>query len=124
MTNLELNMNVRNALSASDINTPSLKGGTAYDGLTGKWSVTGAGSDIWNSSDQFQFASQAFTGDTTLSVKVDSQANTNAWAKAGLMLRNDETAGSAFASILATPSNGVSFQKIRFFADQPGQSPA
>jgi hypothetical protein len=36
--------------------------------------------------------------------------NADPWAKAGVMFRNDNTAGSAFADVVVTPGNGVSFQ--------------
>src|SRR5262249_27008402 len=32
------------------------------------------------------------------------------WAKAGVMVRNDTGAGSAFADVVVTPGNGVNFQ--------------
>src|SRR5262249_18199392 len=32
------------------------------------------------------------------------------WAKAGVMIRNDSTAGSAFAAVLVSPSNGITFE--------------
>ena len=40
---------------------------------------------------------------------MDSQTNTNAWAKAGVMIRASLDAGSTHAAVVATPSNGVSF---------------
>jgi alpha-glucosidase (family GH31 glycosyl hydrolase) len=46
-------------------------------------------------------------------VRVDSQANTNAWAKAGIMIRTDVTKAGAspgYALIAVTPGNGVAFQ--------------
>ncbi len=39
--------------------------------------------------------------------------NTNAWAKAGVVLRNDATgtgASPGYAAVVATPGNGVAFQ--------------
>ncbi|MGH8019517.1 MAG: DUF1349 domain-containing protein [Opitutaceae bacterium] len=69
-----------------------------------------AGSDIWGGSDQFHFARQAITGDTELVVRVTSFAQTDAWAKAGLMLRVSSAPGAAHVSVFATPGNGVRMQ--------------
>ena len=94
--------------SDQNIGSPAVSGSAEYNGTT--WTVSGSGSDIWNSSDQFNFASQSFTGDGSIAAQVDSQTNTDPWAKAGVMFRNDNTAGSAFADVVATPGNGVAFQ--------------
>ncbi|MGA2853748.1 MAG: lamin tail domain-containing protein, partial [Verrucomicrobiota bacterium] len=94
--------------SDADIGSPGLAGSANYS--SGAWTVTGGGSDIWNTADQFNFASTNFTGDGTMIVQVTSLQNTDPWAKAGLMFRNDSTAGSANVSIVATAGQGVSFQ--------------
>ena len=41
--------------SDADIGSPALAGSASYD--NGLWTVTGGGSDIWNTADQFNFAS-------------------------------------------------------------------
>ena len=95
----------------ADIGSPGLAGAAGYkDGL---WTVTGGGADIWNTADQFNFASTNYTGDGTMIVLVMSLQNSDpssGWSKAGLMFRNDSTAGSANVSIVATATQGVSFQ--------------
>jgi beta-glucanase (GH16 family) len=96
--------------SDADIGSPGAAGFASFDPASSSWTVCGSGSDIWNAADQFNFASQGLSGDGTILARVTAQANTNAWAKAGVMLRNDETAGSAFADVVITPGNGVSFQ--------------
>src|SRR5262249_7261901 len=49
-------------------------GGTAFSSSqsldNGIWTVQGAGSDIWDTSDQFHFIWQPLTGDGTLSARV------------------------------------------------------
>ncbi len=47
--------------TSADIGAPAIQGSTTGDGST--FTIVGAGTDIWNSSDQFQFAYQALTGD-------------------------------------------------------------
>ena len=97
--------------SDADIGSPALTGSASDN--NGLWTVTGGGSDIWNNADQFNFASTNFTGDGTMTVQVTSLQNSDpssGWSKAGLMFRNDSTAGSANVCIVATAGQGVSFQ--------------
>lgn len=97
--------------SDADIGSPGLAGSATYAG--GLWTVAGGGSDIWNTADQFNFASTNYTGDGTMIVRATSLQNSDpssGWSKAGLMFRNDSTAGAANASIVATAGQGVSFQ--------------
>jgi hypothetical protein len=94
-----------------DIGSPGLAGSATY--ANGLWTVTGGGADIWGTADQFNFASTNYTGDGTMIVLVRSLQNSDpgsGWSKAGLMFRNDSTAGSVNVSIVATATQGVSFQ--------------
>jgi uncharacterized repeat protein (TIGR03806 family) len=95
----------------ADIGSPGLAGSAGY--TNGIWTVVGGGTDIWGTSDQFNFASASATGDATLIARVTSLQNSDpgtGWSKAGLMFRNDNTAGSVNVSIVATAGQGVSFQ--------------
>jgi beta-glucanase (GH16 family) len=96
--------------SDGDIGSPGSPGFAGFDPSSASWNVSGGGADIWNGADQFNFVHQSLSGDGSVIARVASLANTSAWAKAGVMLRNDETAGSAFADVVITPGNGVSFQ--------------
>ncbi len=73
--------------------------------------MNGIGADIWNMADQFRFAYKSLSGDGSIIARVDSIANSNAWAKAGVMIRENLEAGSAHAMVVVTPGNGVSFQR-------------
>lgn len=78
--------------------------------FNGRFTVSGAGADIWGTNDQFQLVSMPFTGDGTLSARVTAQQASQPFAKSGVMFR-DTTAGNAtFFDVLATPSNGVAMQ--------------
>ena len=95
----------------ADIGSPGLPGSAAY--TNGNWTVTGGGADIWGASDQFNYASASMGGDGTMIAQVTSLQNSDpgsGWSKAGLMFRNDNTAGSVNVSIVATAGQGVSFQ--------------
>lgn len=97
--------------SDTDIGSPGVTGSAGY--TNGNWTVAGGGSDIWGGADQFHFASTTVNGDGTLIAKVTSIQNTDTssgWSKAGVMFRNNNTAGSANVSIVATYGEGVSFQ--------------
>jgi len=58
-----------------------------------------------------------------LVARVDAVGNSNAWAKAGVMIRETLEAGSAHAMVVVTPSNGVAFQR-RPVADAGSESTA
>ena len=97
--------------SDADLGSPGLAG-SAGD-TNGYWTVTGGGSDIWNNADQFNFVSATSYSDGTLIAQVTGIQNSDpgsGWSKAGLMFRNDSTAGSVNVSIVATAGQGLSFQ--------------
>ncbi len=74
--------------------------------------MNGTGTDVWDTSDQFRFVYKQLKGNGSIVARVDSVGNTNAWAKAGVMIRESTAAGSVHAFTAATPtsSHGVSFQ--------------
>ena len=72
--------------------------------------VQGGGSDIWDSPDAFNFASTSATNPGTIVARVLGVQNTDGWAKAGVMFRNDTTASSMYVDLVVTPVNGVSLQ--------------
>ncbi len=72
--------------------------------------MSGAGADIAGMADEFRFASKPLSGNGSIIVRVDSLGNTNAWAKAGVMIRESLDAGSRFAAVYLTPGNGCRFQ--------------
>ncbi len=76
----------------------------------GTWSEVGGGGDIWGTADAFHLAAQTLNGDGTVSAHVVSQQNTNAWAKAGVMLRATTDPGSPYYAALVTPGHGIAVQ--------------
>jgi len=77
------------------------------------YDVGGAGRDIGGASDQFQYDYQARTGDFDVKVRLQSLSQTDTFAKAGLMAREDLSAGSRFAGVFATPAMNGSFFEWR-----------
>ena len=98
-----------NGQQAVDIGNPAITGSTTFS--AGKYTIQGAGSDIWSAADQFRFVYQPVTGDVDIIARVISIANTNAWAKAGVMIRESLTAESRHASMFTSVGKGYAFQR-------------
>jgi hypothetical protein len=96
------------ALSLSFIGYPADMGGFT-EGPAGTYTVTGAGANIENESDEFHFAYKELSGAGEIIAKVESVENTHEWAKAGVMIRDTLDADSAHAMVAITPGNGVWF---------------
>jgi len=78
---------------------------------SGGLDVSGGGSDIGGTSDQFQFAWQQRAGDFDVKVRIASLGLSDSWAEAGMMARETLDTGARFASAMATPSiSGCYFQ--------------
>lgn len=76
------------------------------DGTTAPvYTVTGGGGNIYGTSDQFHFTSQEVTGNGEIVARVDSMTDTSWAAKAGIMYRNDNSAGATYASVFVTPQS-------------------
>jgi len=89
--------------------------GSFAEAPTGTFTMTGSGADIWTvndvEADEFHFAYKTLTGVGSIIAKVQSVENTNAWAKAGVMIRESLNPDSAHATMVVTPESGVSFQR-------------
>lgn len=96
--------------TSQDIGSVGLTGTTAYDSTAAAFTINGSGGDIWQASDQFHFASVPVTGDVQITARVASQQQTDTWAKAALMIRQDSSTSSPYAMIAVTPYYGISFQ--------------
>jgi len=84
--------------------------GSFAEAPVGTYTMTGSGTDIWYASDEFHYAYRTLTGVATIQAQVLSVDNTNAWAKAGVMIRETLDAESKFAAVYITPGNGCRFQ--------------
>ncbi len=78
--------------------------------------MSAAGWDIWHDTaltrfDEFRYVYKRLSGDGTIIACVDSVTNTNVWAKAGVMIRENLDWGSRHASVFVTPGQGVAFQR-------------
>jgi regulation of enolase protein 1 (concanavalin A-like superfamily) len=92
----------------SDIGGPGVAGSASYS--AGTFTVLGSGTDIYGTADQFNYASQSVSGNLTITALVNTQTNTNSWAKAGVMIRESTAAGAAYVGVYITPGKGASLQ--------------
>ena len=92
-----------------DIGAVGTAGGASFS--NGVFSVSGAGADIWGSADSFNFAFEPLSGDGQIVARVTSLANTNAFAKAGVMMRETTAAGSAHVLLDVRPGGAVEFMQ-------------
>jgi regulation of enolase protein 1 (concanavalin A-like superfamily) len=93
----------------SDVGSVPFPGSASYK--NGTFTVTGSGADIWGSADAFHYATTSLNGDGTIVARVATVQNVDAWTKAGVMIRETQTAGSAHAFMLVSPGKGVAFQR-------------
>jgi enterochelin esterase-like enzyme/regulation of enolase protein 1 (concanavalin A-like superfamily) len=105
-----------NPAAGVDIGSVGVAGNASYS--SGVFTVAGAGADIQGTADAFRFLYVAASGDCTITARVASVQNVNAWSKAGVMIRESLDQGAANAFIAVTPSNGVTWQ------DRPGTNSA
>jgi fibronectin type 3 domain-containing protein len=80
-----------------------------YDAATGTFTIAGAGGSQWAGSDQAQLAGTTLTGDGSVTVRVASIQNTNAFAKAGIMVRESAAQNAKLVALDITPSSGIQF---------------
>jgi hypothetical protein len=94
---------------SQDIGSVGVVGSAAN--VSGTYTVKGSGADIWGTADAFRYVCFPATGDAKLTVRVSAVQNTNAWAKSGIMIRENLTAGSKNAFMAVSAASGVTFQR-------------
>jgi len=95
-------------LSTSDIGSPAIAGSASYS--QGTYTITGAGNDIWNTSDQFRYVYQQISGDADIVAHVASLQAIDPWSKGGVMIRETLDPGARHAMALISATQGYSFQ--------------
>jgi hypothetical protein len=81
---------------------PGTPGNATFAG--GVYTLTASGSDIWDTADHFHYAYRPMTGDGEVVARVVMESHADFWTKAGLMIRDNLTAGSPNAFMFETPS--------------------
>lgn len=94
----------------TDVGNPANTGSGGY--FNGVFTGIGGGSDIWGTSDQFNYIFQPQVGDFSITARITSQTATGPWAKAGVMIRETTNSNSTYVFAMVTPtaSHGVSLQ--------------
>ena len=95
---------------SADIGAVGIGGSAIYSSSTGTFTISGSGDDIWNAADAFRYVHQPLNGDGTIIAKVNSQTNTDPWAKAGVMLRETTASGSINVLLTTTTGSGLDLQ--------------
>ena len=78
--------------------------------LNGLFNLIASGDDIWDVADSFHFAGKPLTGDGQIVARVTSLQFTDPWAKAGVMFRENFSAGSRHALMAVTAEGNSAFQ--------------
>jgi len=92
----------------SDIGAVGVAGSAGY--TNGTYTLKGSGVDIWGYNDTFNFTYQPWAGDGTIIARVTSLTNTDSWAKAGVMIRENLDTNGRYAMIAVTAEKGIAFQ--------------
>ena len=95
-------------LMDSDIGTPGSDPavpGMMYVEGPNAYTISTEGSDIWGNADGFNFAYELKTNDFDVVVRVKNNMHTSNWAKGGLMVREDLSAGSRNWNIVNDPAS-------------------
>jgi regulation of enolase protein 1 (concanavalin A-like superfamily) len=92
----------------TDVGSPAISGSASYTNST--FTMKGAGTDIYGTSDQFNYAYQPVSGNGTLIARVTSQTNTSSNAKAGIMFKQSTTTGDPYILMAVAPGGGIKVQ--------------
>lgn len=95
--------------TSRDVGGPVLSGSASHS--SGVFTVEAAGTDIWDTADQFHFVYRPMSGDLDVRARVDSITAAHHWSKAGVMIRGGLTAGAPHAYSLVSSARGTGFQR-------------
>ncbi len=99
------------AWTDNDLGAPALAGVTTFN-TNNSYTIAGAGADITASADQFNFASQPFSGDGGITALVNGTAvntdsTTTTGSKDGIMFRDSLLYDSPFVEVGYTTGSGI-----------------
>ncbi|MFM9023938.1 MAG: fibronectin type III domain-containing protein, partial [Planctomycetaceae bacterium] len=90
--------------ASADIGSTGVLGDAQFSGDT--YTVLGAGAAVGGTADAFRFAWQQLTGDGSIVARVTQNQNTNAWARAGVEIRESLAANSKHVAMVTTATQG------------------
>jgi len=94
--------------SGTQVGSPTPSGSTSEK--KGVYTISGGGSDIWSTSDQFMFANRLFVGDGTIVARIDSVRAADPDTKVGIMFRESLSASSANALAMIDGAGNYQYQ--------------
>lgn len=97
---------------SSDVGASPLKGSAAFDDATGRYTITGSGTDIWGRADQFHYVWREISGDVAVTATARFLTGGIAHRKAVIMLRKSLDADSPFVH-LAIHGDGLPAVQFR-----------
>lgn len=89
---------------SDDIGTTGLLGDASFSG--GTYTLEGSAAAIGGTADGFRFAWQQLTGDGSIVARVSQNQNTDAWARAGVEIRESLAANSKHVAMVTTATQG------------------
>jgi len=115
---------------SADIGEPKIAGSASYDPATQRYTISGAGTNMWDTRDEFRFVSRRLTGDFIVRAHVSFVgAGADPHRKIGWMIRRSLEAGSAYvdaavhgdglASLQYRPADGAETAEIRSTVTAP-----
>ena len=93
--------------SHADVGAVGIAGDATFSG--GTYTVSGAGADIWGTADAFHYAYTPMNSGGFVEARVVNEANTNTFAKAGVMFRDSLDPGATDVILDAKPDGSVEF---------------
>jgi regulation of enolase protein 1 (concanavalin A-like superfamily) len=93
--------------SSRDVGSVGAAGSASYS--NGVFTIKGAGTWIWDTTDSFQYVSQPTSGDVQIVAHVTSLVNTSTFAKAGVMLRESLSPNAANVVLDVRPNGAIEF---------------
>ena len=80
------------------------------EAANGDITMSAAGADIYNQTDEFRYAYKPLSGDGSITVRVDSVDNVNTWTKAGVLIRESLDPRVKSVHMIVTPTGRLEFQ--------------
>jgi hypothetical protein len=98
---------VKCLVKQAEIGKPANRGSFNFQTGSNTFQIAGGGLGIGGTSDQCKYVYHSFNGDGTMYAAVPSVSNSNANARAGIMLRDDITPNCKQLSLLVSKAKGV-----------------
>ena len=105
------NSTINDFWSTVDLDSTS---GTGFGIKNGNLEINASGADTWTSIDEYASVYSRVSGNFSAIAKITSQENTNSWAKAGIMVKNDMSlsgTSTGYVFMVITPGHSYSYQR-------------